>query len=780
MKSQALCVRPFVCLCFRGAGGIEDLPLDSQTPATRICNRESFTEKNPVSLSALTRTLVALCFFSRRWACQKPIMLAFLPVFGIALMGAHASDTRGTHSREPSETPVGIGRIQHIIFIVKENRTFDNYFGTYVGADGATTAITSTGQSIPLTHMPDPVPRDICHEWECAIFSSNGGKMDRFDLLPGASLNGDLLAFTQLTQQDLPNYFTYANNFVLADRAFSSLQAGSFGNHLYTIAAQSGGAFAVPQPSGAAWGCDATPNTTVLMLNEDESVTAPLPCFDFQTLADSLQAAGISWKFYGPLPGQLDYIYSSFDAINHIRNSALWTAHVVSDTQFIKDAQNGQLPAVSWLVTNGAGNEHPPSNVCAGENWTVKQLNALMQGAAWKSSAVFLTWDDFGGFYDHVPPPIVDGFGFGPRVPFLIVSPFAKKGYVSHTQYEFSSVLKFIEERFGLAPLTNRDALANDTTDSFDFTQSPRPPLVLPVRRCPFLPANEGFGFQALNKASSTRTMTLSNHRGVTLSISDIETTGDYSQTNNCPPSLANGATCSVNVTFTPTSAGEKAGTLTVTDSDSSSPQVVTLAGTGTVASLTTIQRFGQLPIGSVQKQPLMLTNIGTVPLAISAITSIGDFSQTNNCGTTLRPGVSCAIAVKFSPTESGLRYGGVTITHNDPASPQTISLVGTGLAETFSSDTLTFRVQAVGTTSPPQIITMTNPASAGLVIATIVASGDFSVNNNCGTSLGPKSSCNLLVKFTPTAKGNRTGTIVITDGDMTGPQTITLSGTGS
>ena len=133
----------------------------------------------------------------------------------------------------------------------------------------------------------------------------------------------------------------------------------------------------------------------------------------------------------------------------------------------------------------GAASEHPPDSSCLGENWTVNQLNALMQGPQWYSTAVFITWDDFGGFYDHVPPPKVDNFGFGPRVPLLVISPYAKKGLISHTVYEFSSLLKFVETRYGLDPLTDRDTQANDLLDSFDFDQDPLPPVILQTRRCP-------------------------------------------------------------------------------------------------------------------------------------------------------------------------------------------------------------------------------------------------------------------------------------------------------
>jgi phospholipase C len=219
-------------------------------------------------------------------------------------------------------------------------------------------------------------------------------------------------------------------------------------------------------------------------MDERGTITQQFPCFDFQTVADSLEAAHISWRYYAPGRGQGGYIWNALDAIKHIRQTELWTTRVARDSQFADDARNGRLPAVSWLVT-GRGSEHPPASVCVGENWTVQQLNAIMAGRDWNSTAVFITWDDFGGFYDHVPPPTVDSFGFGPRVPLLIISPYAQHGYISHTLYEFSSLLKFVESRYGLAPLTARDRVANDMLDSFDFNQTPQPPRLLETHSCP-------------------------------------------------------------------------------------------------------------------------------------------------------------------------------------------------------------------------------------------------------------------------------------------------------
>jgi phospholipase C len=377
----------------------------------------------------------------------------------------------------------GMHRIKHVVFIVKENRTFDNYFGTFPGADGATSGTISTGAVIPLGHMPDRTPRDISHSFQSAVQAIDGGAMDQFDLIPGGNQNGDYLAYTQLTENDIPNYFALARYFTLGDAMFSSLSGPSFPNHLYTVGAQSGGAINNPNQGGT-WGGDSDDTTTVQVMDSDGNISRQFPCFDFATLADSLASRKLSWRYYAPGQGQSGYIWSALDAIAHIRLTDLWQKHVVATDQFVQDAANGHLPHVSWVVV-GTGSEHPPGSSCVGENWTVRQLNAVMQGPEWNSTAVFITWDDFGGFYDHVPPPQVDNFGFGPRVPLIIVSPYARPGYISHTVYEFSSLLAFVEARWQLDALTDRDSSANDLFDSFDFEQAPLPPLILQERPCP-------------------------------------------------------------------------------------------------------------------------------------------------------------------------------------------------------------------------------------------------------------------------------------------------------
>jgi phospholipase C len=384
-------------------------------------------------------------------------------------------------------------KIQHIVFLIKENRSFDNYFGTFPGAEGATSGPISTGELITLKRSPDKMPRDLGHEWEDAHRAMNGGRMDRFDLVRDGNLNNDFLSMSQFVAAQVPNYWSYAEHFALADHMFSSLAGPSLPNHLYTVAAQSAGA--ISNADTPKWGCDAAPQTRVNVVGAGGQVTGVFPCFDIPTVADRLESGGVSWRYYAPSENQHGYIWSALDAINHIRNGPLWTARVMPFEQFAHDASAGSLPSVSWLVPDFQVSEHPTVNAfagtslnvsaCEGENWTVQQINAIMQGPAWPTTAIVLTWDDFGGFYDHVVPPQVDGFGLGPRVPLIVISPYVREGIVSHTVYEFSSVLQLIENRYKLKALTGRDVEANSLLDMFDFSQSPAPPLILPLRSCP-------------------------------------------------------------------------------------------------------------------------------------------------------------------------------------------------------------------------------------------------------------------------------------------------------
>jgi phospholipase C len=485
----------------------------------------------------------------------------------------------------------GIDLIQHIVFIIKENRTFNNYFGTFPGANGVTSGPVSNGQIIPLGHTPDRV-RDMGHAWKDATTAINGGLMNQFDLVQYGNIGGDYMSMSQLYQTDIPNYWTYAQTFTLSDATFSSLHGPSFPNHLYTIMATSANAIANPSepthPANPSWGCDAVTGTTVTLQDSTGVQTTVFPCFDNTTLGDLLESAGISWASYAPVQNTSGYLWNAYNAVNHIRNSSLWSERVVPSAQFVTDAQNGNLPAVSWLVPDVDDSEHPPASTCSGENWTVQQINAVMQGPDWATTAIFLTWDDFGGFYDNAAPTNPDYYGFGPRVPMIVISPYARPATIVHTEYEFSSVLKFIETRFGLPTLTDRDLEAADMTDAFDFTEAPLPALVLSPRTCPSDGAvvdlgnkNVVFGNVAVGKHASL-TRTLSNIDDAALNITSFVTGSPYTQTNTCGSTVGAGAQCTITFTFAPTRAKEQDASATITDSASTSPQRYFLYGVGT------------------------------------------------------------------------------------------------------------------------------------------------------------------------------------------------------
>lgn len=380
------------------------------------------------------------------------------------------------------------GKIQHVVLIVKENRSFDNYFGTYSGANGTTTAKISNGTTIPLGHMPDPATHDMGHEWLHAHNDIDGGKMDRFDQEFDCSVNGDNLCLTQLYQADIPNYWSYAQTYELADAAFSNIASGSYPAHLDLVAGTSLNTIDNPDSSlPAQWGCDASADTTVASMDPTTYiVNAVFPCFTATTMGNLADTAGVSWKAYTALDStQSGYIYNPFRSFSSIYDGADWGTKVVNYGQFITDAQAGNLPAISWLTPPSEETDHPPDSACVGENWTVQQINAIMQGPSsqWNSTVIILLWDDWGGLYDHVAPPYRDQFGLGLRVPFIIISPYAIH-HVYHTEIEFASVLRFMEETFSLPSLGTADAVANDLQNAFNFRQTPLAPLVLTQRTC--------------------------------------------------------------------------------------------------------------------------------------------------------------------------------------------------------------------------------------------------------------------------------------------------------
>jgi phospholipase C len=694
--------------------------------------------------------------------------------FGMCLPEARAQEAK----------PKDITQIQHIVLLTRENRTFDNLFGTFPGANGATSATISTGQVIPLVHGEDQYPRDPDHGPKSARVAIDGGLMDAFDLVIDGNRNGDYLSLSQQVEADIPNYFAYARYFALGDQMFSSIPSDSYPAHLFTIAAQSAQAVDIPHglhPGGDSWGCDAPHNWAVRSETPQGIFFSVYPCYsNVTTMADLLDQAGISWKSYAPTANQSGYGFNIYNAIKGIREGPEWTANIFPYTQFAADAQAGNLPAVTWLVAGQEATDHPPHSLCFGENWVVEQLNALMQGPDWDSTVVFIVWDDFGGVYDHVPPPApVDVYGFGPRSGVLVISPYAKSGLISHEVFEFSSMLKFIETRFNLPSLTQRDAKAHDMLDLFDFTQTPLAPLFLNTRTCPLIASTSFFGNVALGQ-TLTNQVNLFNNRSKDLTISSVKASANYSTSNNCGSSVRAMGQCQVNIVFKPTAVGSRPGTLTIEDSDATSPQVIQLNGTGTsVAVSTAVFEYGIVPFGKPSHHTFSLKNQGSASLEITSITTQRDFSQTNNCPKSLPAGKSCNINVAFSPLDGGYRAGVLTIVDSDPGSPHTIYYRGYGAGLIYHPGLLTFAPGPVGQTSPPQVITLTAYGTSPVSFGKIFANGDFAETNNCPSSLASGAKCQVSVTFTPTKTGPRTGSVTFDDSDLNSPNSAILHGTG-
>ncbi|MBV9303612.1 MAG: choice-of-anchor D domain-containing protein [Acidobacteriaceae bacterium] len=293
------------------------------------------------------------------------------------------------------------------------------------------------------------------------------------------------------------------------------------------------------------------------------------------------------------------------------------------------------------------------------------------------------------------------------------------------------------------------------------------------------------FPGQQVGSTSSAQPVTVTNSGSAALTISNIAVTGDFAQTNTCSGSIAPTGSCTINVTFSPTTTGTRTGAVTITDNASGSPQTVSLTGTGVAAAVslsTTSLTFASQLVGTTSSvQPVTLTNNGTGTLTISNIAATGDYAQSNTCGSSVAAGGNCTINVTFHPTTTGTRTGTVTITDNASGSPQSISLTGTGVAPAVSLSTtsLTFASQPVGTTSSAQPVTLTNSGSATLTISSIVATGDYSQSNTCGSSVSAGGNCTINVTFKPTTTGTRTGTVTITDNASGSPQSISLTGTG-
>ncbi len=382
--------------------------------------------------------------------------------------------------------------IKHVVIVVQENRSFDNLFHAFPGAASTDYGYMHDGTKVKLTPMSLHGP-DISHVWTDAISDWDNGKMDRFDLNPlGPNRPAGAYAYQYVDPKYIQPYWQMAKQYVLFDHMFPTMFGGSFTAHLDLIASTTnlqGGLAEVDAPTATPWGCDAPGGTHTSTLDESRHENGgggPFPCFtQFATLAALMDPAHVTWAYYAPKVGGGDIggrVWSEFDAIDAVRHGHDWSRNVISpQTQFLTDAAAGRLPDVSWVIPDGADSDHSGLGRDTGPSWVSAVVDAVGESPAWNTTAVVVLWDDWGGWYDNVVPPQLDYRGLGERVPCIVISAYARRGQVSHTVYEFGSIVKFVEEVFELPSLSSlglgtgyTDDRAYSITDAFDFKQKPR------------------------------------------------------------------------------------------------------------------------------------------------------------------------------------------------------------------------------------------------------------------------------------------------------------------
>jgi len=412
-----------------------------------------------------------------------------------------------------NNNPPPQSKIKHVVIIFQENRSPDNLFHDSVlisrGADIASSGQISNGQTIPLTPVSLVTDYDMGHNHKSFLGAWNNGAMNGADQDIIFCQDGTSNCappnpeYQYVNPSEVQPYFTLAETYTFADRMFQTNQGPSFPAHQYIISGTSaiaaGSKFDASGNvfnGGDVAGCAAPSDVLVKIIdttdpNPDTNETQTVyPCFEHPTLTDLLDAGNLSWKYYTPSPGS---IWTGPNAIQHICGpnqpppngtacvAAEWTNHVVlKQTQVLNDIAAGQLAAVSWVIPDGKASDHAMFTDGSGPSWVASIVNAIGNSPYWADTAILITWDDWGGWYDHQPPPkIFNSYEYGFRVPLIVVSPYAKAAYISHVTHDFGSMLKFIETTFNLSTVGPgdgyADARADDLSDCFDFNQSPLP-----------------------------------------------------------------------------------------------------------------------------------------------------------------------------------------------------------------------------------------------------------------------------------------------------------------
>jgi phospholipase C len=431
--------------------------------------------------------------------CTALLALADCNGAGVSPAGnGSAMNVRSNSASSPSP-------IAHVVLVVQENRTFNDFFATFPGGDGTTTGMTVansncsppiSGGSIALTKSPLLVRKDMNHSWKTGYtVAYDKGKLDAFDNVrfDGGAGTPECYAPYQYTDpSQIQPYWTMAQQYTLLEHMFATQGSDSFTAHQDIIRGgteveTNKGMIDLPGCSGSKciWGCDAPPKTrTHLITNTNKWVSklGPFPCSDkfslsYPTLRDLLDAKSISWKYYvPPQSSAFGKLMNAFDLVYNVRYGSEWGTNVTwPETNIFNDITGGTLPAVSWVIPEENSSDHPGTSQDNGPSWVASVVNAIGESGYWNSTAIIVVWDDWGGFYDNLEPATENYGGLGLRVPAILISPYARPAYISTTQYEFGSILKYIENNWNLGSLGTSDQRATSIIDSFNYSQTPIP-----------------------------------------------------------------------------------------------------------------------------------------------------------------------------------------------------------------------------------------------------------------------------------------------------------------
>ncbi|MBV9027716.1 MAG: hypothetical protein JO311_03805 [Candidatus Eremiobacteraeota bacterium] len=442
-------------------------------------------------------------------------LLAFALTVSCAV-AAGCNAPEGSLSNTPGNATVNAGGvtsapatsaspIQHVVIVVQENRTFNDFFATFPGADGTTVGKALgepncnppiTRGSIALKESNLVLPADLDHKYQGFQIALHHGKMDGFDRIPNGSQQPECTYPYQYTNpSQIAPYWQMARQYTLAEHMFTTQGSDSFTAHQDLIRGgtivENGFAMVDLPDCGAQdkkchWGCDAPPGVRTSLITRRDvwqkyRAAGPFPCSNqfkvpYPTLRDVLDAKSVSWKYYvPPFNTTFGRLMSAFDVVAAVRYGPEWATSIISPQgQILNDITYNQLPNVSWVIPSEPDSDHPGESIDNGPSWVSSIVNAIGTSSYWSSTAIIVVWDDWGGLYDNLKPPpgAVPGYGgLGLRIPAIIISPYAKPGYISKTNYEFGSILRYIEDNWGLARIGTSDAAANSIIDCFNYGQ---------------------------------------------------------------------------------------------------------------------------------------------------------------------------------------------------------------------------------------------------------------------------------------------------------------------